>query len=102
MSSSLQESLPPDLSKLMQDIQQAAQSRKGNCLELLQLLRMLEFLHRVIRDEEFQPSLPSTRQTLYALLAEIEEAGTWPNMPHVQLRFLLTNLLEEIPSKSSS
>jgi hypothetical protein len=100
MSSTLLENLPSDLRKLMEDIQQAAQSRKGNCLELLQLLRMLEALHQTIRDEEFQPSLPSTRQTLYALLADIEEAGTWPHMPHVQLRFLLTNLLEDIPSKS--
>jgi hypothetical protein len=87
-----QDDLPPDLSQLMGDIDRVAQARAGHCLHLLQLLRLLEEMHRSIHDGLFRAALPSTRQDLYTLLQDIEEAGEWPYLPRLQIRALLHNL----------
>jgi hypothetical protein len=50
-----------------------AQQAEGNNIALLSLLRVLEALHRKVREELFEPSLPETRNDLYHLLREIEE-----------------------------
>jgi hypothetical protein len=69
-----------------------AKTYEGDCFELLSLLRTLESLHRQIRDEMFQGTLPDNRQKLYALLREIEENGGWPYIQRMRLKELLTNL----------
>ncbi|WP_017327695.1 hypothetical protein [Synechococcus sp. PCC 7336] len=84
--------LPPELQSLAANVEDLAKERQGNCLELLQLLRLLEELHRDIHDSLFQESLPDSRQALYALLQDIEASGSWPYIPRMHIRALLQNL----------
>jgi hypothetical protein len=72
-----------------------AQNQQGRSLELLALLRVLEALHREIRDSFFQEALPDNRQALYALLRDIELSGGWPYIHRLKLQALLVNLLSE-------
>ena len=74
---------------------QTAQAAQGNNLELLALLRSLEALHRKIRQDLFEPSLPHTRNDLYHLVREVEESGGWPYIERMRLQSLLQNLVSE-------
>ncbi len=76
------------------DIRALANSYEGNSLALLSLLRALEDLHRNIRDNLFQASLPDNRQALHALLRDMEEVGGWPYIERMRLRSLLSNFTE--------
>lgn len=69
-----------------------AKAYEGDCFELLSLLRTLESLHRQIREEMFQATLPDNRQNLYALLREIEDNGGWPYIERMKLKALLACL----------
>jgi hypothetical protein len=71
-----------------------AKNCQGNSLALLALLRLLEGLHREIRDSLFLESLPTNRQALYTLLKNIEEEGGWPYIHRLKLQSLLENLAE--------
>ncbi|MEN9223964.1 MAG: hypothetical protein Q6L60_02800 [Thermostichus sp. HHBFW_bins_43] len=86
------EDLPPDLRQIMLAIEQAAQVRAGACLELLMLLRLLEEMHRLILDGTFRESLPNTRQALYRVLQDLEEAGDWPYLPRLHIQALMQQL----------
>lgn len=83
---------PAELEGIAHGVRELANSCQGNSLALLALLRILEQLHREIRDGIFQTSLPDNRQQLYALLKDIEEAGGWPYIDRMKLRSLLVNL----------
>lgn len=82
------------LQAITADIRALANNHQGNSLALLALLRALEDSHREIRETLFQASLPDSRQTLYALLKDIEETGGWPYIDRMKLQLLLVNLLE--------
>jgi hypothetical protein len=69
-----------------------AEQAGGNTLLLLSLLRDLELLHRKIRSELLEPSLPQTRQHLYKLVKEIEEHGGWPYIERMKLQELLRRM----------
>jgi hypothetical protein len=83
-----------DQEAIAQLVQRTADSYRGDGEALLSLLRTLEKLHRDIRDELFQETLPKTRHELYALLRDIEASGGWPYISRMRLQALLTNLLE--------
>lgn len=68
---------------------------QGDGRSLLALLRLLEALHREIRDGLFQESLPDNRQALYALLKDMEAEGGWPYIHRMKLKEILVNLLKE-------
>ncbi len=68
---------------------------QGDTIALLALLRQLEQLHREIRDEAFQESLPNNRQALYSLLKDIETEGGWPYIERMRLQALIVNLSQE-------
>lgn len=76
------------------EIYSLANSHQGNSLALLALLRALEQVHREIRENLFQASLPDNRQALYALLKDMEEAGGWPHIERMKLRSLLQQFRE--------
>lgn len=82
-----------DLTAIASLVHQTAIARKGDGIALLALLRLLESLHREIRDSLFQETLPTSRQDLYALLREIEANGGWPYIHRMKLRQLLELLL---------
>ncbi|BAZ65643.1 MAG: hypothetical protein KME28_07340 [Pelatocladus maniniholoensis HA4357-MV3] len=83
-------------------VQSEAKNCQGDSLALLALLRLLEGLHREIRDSLFLESLPSNRQGLYTLLKNIEEEGGWPYIYRMKLQSLLANLAENTFSELES
>ncbi len=93
--------LSPDLQAIANLVQQAAHLRQGNSLELLALLRLLEFLHQGIRDGMFQTSLPDNRQALYNLLKDIEAGGGWPYISRMRLQEFLVHLTADDPTSTS-
>ena len=80
-----------DLQAIAAVIGQAAQTREGDSVALLTLLRLLEQCHREICETRFRDSLPSNRHTLYTLLRDIETHGGWPYIQRMKLRTLLAN-----------
>ena len=69
-----------------------AEKHRSDCLSLLALLRLLENLHREIREELFLDTLPTNRQDLYALLRDMEAEGGWPYIPRPNLRAVIEQL----------
>ena len=69
-----------------------AEKHRHDTLFLLSLLRSLEAIHRKIRTEMFESSLPKTRNKLYQLVKDIEEKGGWPYIERMKLRELLQNI----------
>jgi|SRR6478672_3897134 len=84
--------LQPEMQAIANAVWSLAEQCQGNSLALLSLLRMLEQVHRKIREGVFQESLPDNRQALYALLRDIEEEGGWPYIDRMRLRSLLAQL----------
>ena len=71
-------SLSPHLQTLVDQVESLATDCQQDYTRLLELLRVLEDLHRHIRIDYFEPALPNTRRGLYGLLKDIEESGGWP------------------------
>ena len=69
-----------------------AAKKPEDSLFLLSVLRSLELIHRQIRTEMFEPSLPETRNDLYQLVKDIEEKGGWPYIERMKLQNLLRNM----------
>ncbi|MEL6554219.1 MAG: hypothetical protein AAFQ63_12260 [Cyanobacteria bacterium J06621_11] len=88
------QNLPPDLLTLVQTVRTTAQQKEGDCLALLELLRLLDTLHFEIRDTLFREALPDNRQRLYRLLRDIEQEGGWPYIQRMNLRELLAHMEE--------
>ena len=92
--STAQDSTAIDVSTITSEIRAIADRSSDDVLALLQLLRTLEKLHNEIREGYFQAALPDSRQSLYALLREIEENGGWPYVQRWKLQALFANLPE--------
>lgn len=88
----IEEELQAELQIITETAQITAQTYQDDMLALLRLLRVLENLHREIRDGLFQKTLPTSRQALYTLLRDIETEGGWPYIPRMKLQSLLVNL----------
>jgi hypothetical protein len=84
-----------DLDAIATIVRSEADRSQGNGRSLLALLRLLEALHREIRDGLFQDSLPVNRQALYAMLKDMEAEGGWPYIHRMKLREVLVNLPQE-------
>jgi hypothetical protein len=74
---------------------QLATVHQHEVVELLTVLRLLESLHREIREDYFQAALPNNRHGLYSLLIEIEENGGWPYIDRLKIQSLLANIPSE-------
>lgn len=85
----------PELEAIAAQVRSAAQTASGS-LELLQLLRLLEALHREIREGSFQAALPDNRQALHNLLRDMETDGGWPYIQRMKLQSLLANLAPDL------
>lgn len=79
-------------------IHHLAEQLQGDEVGLLQLLRVLENTHHIIREQYFQPALPGDRHRLYKFLRELEGQGGWPYIPRMRLR----QLLDEIERRGES
>ena len=82
------------LDRIVAQIHEIADRDRTDPLALLQLLRTLEQIHREIQEGYFQSALPDSRQSLYALLRDIEENGGWPYIQRWKLHELFANLPE--------
>lgn len=85
----------PSMTAITSEIRAIADRSSDDVLALLHLLRTLEKLHHEIQAGYFQAALPDSRQSLYALLREIEENGGWPYIQRFKLQALCANLLPE-------
>ena len=65
---------------------QIAQDQQGDPASLLQILRVLEGIHKRIRDDLFQPALPNNRHDLFNLLRDIETNGGWPHIYRMKIK----------------
>ena len=91
------DNLVPQLPKIIHDIKVVADENRDDALQLLALLRQLEQIHRQIRTEMFETSLPETRNDLYQFVKDIEDKGGWPYIERMKLEQLLKNLeLEDV------
>ena len=88
------------LQQIVNAVDEAVEDCQGDAIALLALLRKLEYLHREIRDNTFQSSLPNNRQALYALLKDIETEGGWPYIERMKLQKFLSNLITENGSEN--
>ena len=85
-------SLTEQCHALERDVEAAITDCGGETTSLLALLRTLEQLHRQVFEEHFVPSLPRSRQPLYALLREMEAEGGWPYIPKMRIYELIDYL----------
>lgn len=84
-----------DLETIAALVRTTAQQYSQRSQELLALLRLLEALHKEVRDGLFQDSLPDNRQALYALLRDIEVGGGWPYINRMRLQAFLSRMPDE-------
>jgi len=82
----------PQLQTIVDDIKVIADENRHDALQLLSLLRQLEQIHRQIRTEMFEMSLPETRNDLYQFVKDIEEKGGWPYIERMKLEQILKNV----------
>lgn len=87
--------LESELEQIVKLVNTVASKCDKDSDRVLALLRTLEGLHRQIRVEQFEPSLPNTRKDLYALLKDIEESGGWPYIERGKLQTFIKRLIEE-------
>lgn len=84
-----------ELITIRESIWHLAKEYKEDNQALLSILRTLESLHREIREQLFEPSLPNTRHTLYSMIRDMEESGGWPYIERMKLQNLLLKLQEK-------
>ncbi|MDJ0687541.1 MAG: hypothetical protein QNJ41_03435 [Xenococcaceae cyanobacterium MO_188.B32] len=100
----LESTVPDDaLQEIFSKTWSIAEKKQQDILFILSVLRGLELVHRQIRTELFEPSLPETRNDLYQLVKDIEEKGGWPYIERMKLQDLLRNLqLDTIEETTSN
>ncbi len=96
------DNLDVNLQKIGHELWVLAEENQEDSLSLLSVLRTLEEIHRKIRTEMFEPSLPKTRNDLYQLVKDIEEKGGWPYIQRMKLKSLLQHLETEISPDNSA
>jgi hypothetical protein len=96
-----EEPMESAMAAIAASVMDVAASVEGDTRQLLEVLRFLENLHRQVRDSYFQQSLPDSRQSLYALLRDIELNGGWPNIRRVHLDALMWELKQALDYESS-
>ncbi|HAC62647.1 MAG TPA: hypothetical protein DCF68_03695 [Cyanothece sp. UBA12306] len=102
LSNKQEKPLSENLQEIVTMVQSVAFDCKGDLQNLLSLLRTLESLHRQIRSDLFEPSLPNTRNNLYEILKDIEENGGWPHIERMKLQKLLQNFSIKIKNTDLS
>jgi len=88
-----------DLEMIGDRIWQFAQEQEGDSTSLLQILRVLEAIHKRIRDDLFQQALPTSRHDLFNLLRDIETNGGWPHIYRMKINEICRYL--EQPEESA-
>jgi fido (protein-threonine AMPylation protein) len=74
-----------ELEAISDRLWEIAQGQQSSSANLLQMLRVLESIHKRIRDDLFQPALPKSRHELFNLLRDIETNGGWPHIYRMKI-----------------
>jgi hypothetical protein len=74
-----------ELEAISDRLWQIAEDQQSDAASLLQILRVLEVIHKRIRDDLFQPALPTSRHELFNLLRDIETNGGWPHIYRMKI-----------------
>jgi hypothetical protein len=93
----LQQEQISDLSELeaiADRLWQFSQSHQDDVTGLLQILRVLESVHKRIRDDLFQSALPNSRHELFNLLRDIETNGGWPHIYRMKINEICQYLVQ--------
>ena len=93
----LQQEKISDLSELeaiADRLWQFAEIQQDDAVKLLQILRITEAVHKRIRDDLFQPALPTSRHELFNLLRDIETNGGWPHIYRMKINEICQYLEE--------
>jgi hypothetical protein len=98
---SQKEDLKYSLETISTQVLSVAEQCGKDCDRLLVLLRTLENLHRKIREEIFEVSLPDNRKALYQFLRDIEEEGGWPYIERMRVQQLIKNCEDFSPTTES-
>ena len=89
-----------ELEEISDRLWQIAQEQQGDSSNLLQVLRVLESIHKRIRDDLFQQSLPTSRHELFNLLRDIETNGGWPHIYRMKINEICRYLEQSEESDS--
>lgn len=92
---------PRDLADLVDRVREQVDLVRGDAIGLLDLLRLLERLHREVTEGAFQEALPQNRQELYKLLRVMEEEGGWPHISRLKLQMVCAQLKQEMETDVS-
>lgn len=84
-----------NLSALVEQVHEAVGASRGDAIALVDVLRLLERLHREVTEGAFQEALPQNRQELFKLLRVVEEKGGWPHIPRYKLQTLCSQIAPE-------
>ena len=84
-----------NLSTLVEQVHEAVEASRGDAIALVDILRLLERLHREVTEGAFQEALPQNRQELFKLLRVVEEKGGWPHIPRYKLQTLCSQIASE-------
>jgi len=84
-----------NLSALVEQVHEAVEASRGDAIALVDILRLLERLHREVTEGAFQEALPQNRQELFKLLRVVEEKGGWPHIPRYKLQTLCSQIAPE-------
>jgi Tfp pilus assembly protein PilO len=74
-----------ELEAISDRLWQIAQDQQSDAASLLHILRVIEEIHKRIRDDLFQPALPNSRHELFNLLRDIETNGGWPHIYRMKI-----------------
>ncbi len=74
-----------ELTVISDRLLQIAQQYQNDPSHLLEILRAIESVHKQIRDDLFQPALPTSRHELFNLLRDIEANGGWPHIYRMKI-----------------
>ena len=91
-----------ELEGISERLWEIAQAQQGEPDRLLQILRVLEATHKRIRDDLFQPALPTSRHELFNLLRDIETNGGWPHIYRMKINEICRYLEQEQPEESEA
>lgn len=89
-----------NLSALVEQVHEAVGASRGDAIALVDVLRLLERLHREVTEGAFQEALPQNRQELYKLLRVVEEEGGWPHIPRYKLQTLCSQIAPEVEDEA--
>lgn len=97
-----QDNLAKEVKEICTQIWNLSEKSKDSTLDLVLILREIESVHRQVREQLLDQSLPDTRHRLYIIIKHLEETGGWPYIPRMRLNQLCQYLTTKDSGLDSS